>query len=135
LLYTRDEDRAILHERRGIKVAFGGLDDFFIELMKNTETSAIYTATGDPLDISPTLRPVTRDVSHEIKSSVQDASSMFNGWPASYADIASNLTFRRTLCPQIQLELDTEHISSIVILGASGTGKTTLSKQVMHSQA
>ncbi|CRM50574.1 MULTISPECIES: SIR2 family protein [unclassified Pseudomonas] len=134
LLYTPDENRALLHERRGIKVAFGGLDDFFVELMKNAEVSTTYASTGDPLDYSHVLRPVTKDVAHEIRSSCKDASAMFNGWPASYADISANLTFRRTQCPLIQSELDKEEISSIVILGASGTGKTTLAKQVMHAQ-
>lgn len=132
LLYTQDEDRAILHERRGIKVAFGGLDDFFIELMKNTEVSTSYAATGDPLDYSHILRPITKDVSHEIKSSTKDASSMFNGWPASYADIIANLTFRRSLCPAILAEFDKHKLTSFIILGASGTGKTTLAKQLMH---
>lgn len=134
LLYTPDENRALLHERRGIKVAFGGLDDFFVELMKNAEASTTYSSTGDPLDYSHVLRPVTKDVAHEIRSSHKDASAMFNGWPASYADISANLTFRRTQCPLIQSELDKEAISIIVILGASGTGKTTLAKQVMHAQ-
>lgn len=134
LLYTPDENRALLHERRGIKVAFGGLDDFFVALMKNAEVSTTYSSTGDPLDYSHVLRPVTKDVAHEIRSSYKDASAMFNGWPASYADISANLTFRRTQCPLIQTELDKEAISCVVILGASGTGKTTLAKQVMHAQ-
>ncbi|MCA5967432.1 SIR2 family protein [Pseudomonas sp. P129] len=132
LLYTEDEDRAILHERRGIKVAFGGLDNFFIELMKNTEITNTYSSTGDPLDYSHILRPVTKDASHEIKNSLKDASSMFNGWPASYADISASLTFRRTSGHLILEQLDQEKITNIVILGASGTGKTTLAKQIIH---
>ncbi|MBV6289366.1 SIR2 family protein [Pseudomonas aegrilactucae] len=134
LLYTKDEDRAALHERRGIKVAFGGLDDFFLELLRNTEITDTYSSTGDPLDFSHILRPITIDINHNIRTSVKDASSMFNGWPASYADIAANLTFRRSLCPLIIEDLDKEDRPFVVILGASGTGKTTLAKQIIYQQ-
>jgi GTPase SAR1 family protein len=135
LLYTTDENRALLQERRGIKVAFGGLDDFFIELQKNSDTSTTYSFTGDPLDSSHALRPVTIDVSHEIKNSYKDPSAMFNGWPASYGDISSNLTFRRSLATKLLAELEKERLNCVVILGASGTGKTTLAKQIMHTQS
>lgn len=134
LLYTRDEDRAALHERRGIKVAFGGLDDFFLELLKNTEITDTYSSTGDPLDFSHILRPITIDINHNIRTSTKDASSMFNGWPASYADIAANLTFRRSLCPIILEDLDKKNKTCVVVLGASGTGKTTLAKQIIYQQ-
>lgn len=136
LLFTPDENRALLHERRGIKVAFGGLDDFFIELQKSCETNPIvYKSTGDPLDNSPTLRPITKDVEHDATSVQKDASSMFNGWPASYADIAGNLTFKRTIASTINEELENGKSSCLILLGASGTGKSTLAKQVMYTQS
>lgn len=136
LLFTQDENRALLHERRGIKVAFGGLDEFFVELHKNCEpTTLVYTSTGDPLDTSASLRPVTIDVGHEIKTSTKDAALMFNGWPASYADIASNLTFKRTLGFDVCKDVDTDGLLCTTILGASGTGKTTLAKQVLYRKS
>ncbi|MDH2248419.1 SIR2 family protein [Pseudomonas sp. GD03855] len=133
LLYTEDENRALLHERRGIKVAFGGLDDFFVELQKTCDINPlVYKSTGDPLDNSPALRPITKDVEHESKSSQKDASAMFNGWPASYADIAGGLTFKRTLASTIKTDIDNNVSSTLVVLGASGTGKSTLVKQVLY---
>ncbi len=136
ILYTQDENRALLHEKRGIKVSFGSLDDFFVELHKNCDqTALVYTSTGDPLDNSPSLRPVTIDVCHEIKSQTKNVSAMFNGWPASYSDIAANLTFNRTLTLKIYEELDKDEIICAIILGASGTGKTTISKKVLYQKS
>lgn len=133
LLFNKDENRALLHEKRGIKVTFGGLDDFFVELHKNCDLSTVvYTSTGDPLDVSASLRPITTDVRHAVEKSYKDASMMFNGWPASYADIAANLTFNRTKAHEIYSYLDSSDSISAIILGASGTGKTTLAKQILY---
>ncbi|WP_454877228.1 SIR2 family protein [Pseudomonas aeruginosa] len=134
ILYTPDENRAQLHERRGIKVAFGGLDEFFIELDKSYDPPPVsYSFTGDPLDNYPSLHPVTIDVEHQLTSTTKDASAMFNGWPASYSDIAANLTFRRTHTASICTEIEKHKALFIMVLGASGTGKSTLAKQVIYS--
>ncbi len=135
LLFKADENRALLHEKRGIKVAFGGLDEFFVELHSQRDpTKLVFTSSGDPLEVSPSLRPVTLDVDHEIKASIKDASSMFNGWPASYADIASNLTFTRTLGSKIDININGAMSICSILLGASGTGKSTLAKQVLYQK-
>lgn len=132
LLFIQDENRALLHEKRGIKVAFGGIDDFFVELNKNHDPiSKSFTCAGEPLDCSPVLRPVTIDVAHAIKSSFKDPSLMFNGWPANYADISSNLTFKRTISTYINSTISDDSFVCAVILGASGNGKTTLAKQIL----
>src|SRR5690606_18459767 len=97
VLYEKDENRASLYERRGITVAFGGLDEFFLELQtKCAAKTLVYSSTGDPLDKAPILRPITLDVAHEIDKGEKNASAMFHGWPASYADIKANLTFERS---------------------------------------
>ncbi|AVU77714.1 SIR2 family protein [Pseudomonas rhizophila] len=136
ILYTPDENRALLHERRGVRVSFGSLDDFFVELQKNTKSEALTNKVNDdPLDAFSVLRPVTRDVAHDITSSIKDASSMFNGWPASYADIAANLTFRRTLSAHLMPQLESNEKFITIVLGASGTGKSTLAKQVLYMKS
>jgi hypothetical protein len=132
VLYEKDENRAYLYERRGINVAFGGLDEFFLELQKSgAESTLVYSSTGDPLDISPILRPVTLDVSHEIHAGEKDAGAMFQGWPATYADIKAHLTFERSIRGDIENELDNSNSLCAVIMGASGTGKSTLARQVV----
>ena len=84
VLYSKDEGRASLFERRGVKVAFGSVDDFFIELQKrNTPSSLVYKSTGDPLDNQSMLQPVTLKVEDEIRNIDKNVSAMFQGWPAS----------------------------------------------------
>ena len=56
---------------------------------------------------------------------------MFNGWPASYADIAAGLTFARNLADQIVSQLATTDRLVAVLLGPSGVGKTTAARQAL----
>lgn len=132
ILYQRDENRAYLYERRGVTVAFGGLDEFFLELQKQCAAKTlVYSSTGDPLDKAPILRPITLDVAHEIHQGEKNASAMFHGWPAKYADIKANLTFERTVSRNIEKSfLESERMCAVIV-GASGTGKSTLSRQVV----
>jgi len=132
VLYERDEERAYLYERRGITVAFGGLDEFFLELQKSgAESTLIYSSTGDPLDAAPILRPVTVDVSHDLQTKEKDAGAMFQGWPATYADVKAHLTFERSVSREIEKTLDDSELLCAVIMGASGTGKSTLARQIV----
>lgn len=129
IMYAEDENRARLHEKRGIRVAFGSLDDFFLELHRQCEPEInTYSSTGDPLDRFPNLRPITLDVLHSIETEERNASAIFNGWPANYADIRGGLTFPRTKLADVTKSLSGEKICCL-ILGPSGVGKTTLSKQ------
>ena len=36
LMYQRDDDRAVLYEGKGLEVAFGGIDEFFAEMVKKS---------------------------------------------------------------------------------------------------
>ena len=101
VLYTKDEGRAALFERRGVKVSFGSVDDFFIELQKrNKPSSLVYTSTGDPLDNKSILQPVTLRIDDELRNIDKNASAMFQGWPATYSDIKAQLTFDRCRVPR-----------------------------------
>lgn len=52
-----------------MKVSFGSVDDFFIELQKkNVLSSIVYTSTGDPLDNHAALQPVTLNIDDELKN-------------------------------------------------------------------
>lgn len=132
LLYTEDPDRAIIWEERNIKVCFGGIDQFFAALARHAPDHALaYESTGNPLDRSPGLRPITIDVAHASSATPADPSAMFNGWPATYADVAGGLTFARVIADDIARDLIEETYQIAMILGASGLGKTTAARQVL----
>ncbi len=132
VLYTEDENRASLYENRGINVSFGGIDDFFLELVKSQEPcSKIYTYSGNPLDKTPVLNSITIDVAHAIKTSEKNVSAMYQGWPATYVDIESNITFERSLFRDVSNYLSLEDSICAIILGPSGIGKTTFARQVV----
>jgi len=132
VLYSKDEGRASLFERRGVKVAFGSVDDFFIELQKrNTPSSLVYKSTGDPLDNQSMLQPVTLKVEDEIRNIDKNVSAMFQGWPATYSDIQANLTFERSIAKELESNLNSENSLCICLLGASGMGKSTAARKVM----
>lgn len=131
LLYEQDENRAKLFEQRGLKVAFGSLDSFMAGVdAKAPSTALVYKDTGNPLDAISALRPFTVDVQDEI-SLPHDASSIFNGWPATYADVASGLTFERTCVSSIVKFFDDNEKFYACVLGASGVGKTTAARQAV----
>lgn len=132
ILYTKDEDRALLLERRGVKVAFGSVDDFFIELQKkNAPQTLVYQSTGDPLDNYSNLKPVTLKVGDELQNIEKNVSSMFQGWPATYSDINAKLTFDRTIIRDVETVIQDENKVCVCLLGASGMGKSTSARKVV----
>jgi hypothetical protein len=131
LLYERDENRAKLFESRGLRVSFGGIDEFFEAVARcGPQGQQVYASTADPLDSHAALRATTIDVRHSLSAFKPDVSAMFNGWPATYADISANLTFIRTVANDIRDTIDKDGIPTVVLLGASGVGKTTAARQV-----
>lgn len=134
LMYEPDADRALLYEAKGLRVVNGGIDEFFVAVAH--QFPAVTTAEpGDDeiLEAFPVLRITTKDVLAELTSVSSDVSKIFNGWPATYADIAAGLTFRRTIADEIITYLRTPSSLAAVLLGASGVGKTTASRQLLLS--
>lgn len=130
LLYQRDDNRAKLFEARGIRVAFGGIDEFSEALARNSpQTGPAYSTSDDPVQQSKALSAVTVDVKHALTAFRPNASAMFNGWPATYADIAADLTFIRTVSNTVVGEFGGNR-QFVTIIGASGVGKTTAARQI-----
>ena len=131
-MYSKDDDRALVYQSRGFQICFGGLDDFFAALTDRVVPSAgAAIPTGDPLDQFPALRPVTTDVAHQQSTARANVSAMFNGWPASYADIGAGLTFARDVADQIKAQLTAGDKFISILLGPSGVGKTTAIRQAI----
>lgn len=134
VLYKKDENRASLLEKRGVKVAFGSVDDFFLELQKlNEPEKLLYTSSGDPFDCHPLLQAITFKVEDQLRNVEKNVSAMFHGWPATYSDIKSGLTFERTIAKDIQNALNLDDVISCTILGPSGMGKSTLARQILFN--
>ena len=132
LLYERDENRAQLFESRGIRVAFGSLDDFVSALGRRGPThKVVWDDDSDPLDVVVDLRPVTFLVNEEVDPSKANASAIFNGWPANYPEIVKGLTFDRSVTNEVLTFLQDETKACAVLLGASGVGKTTAARQIV----
>lgn len=131
ILYTRDENRAKLFEARGVRVAFGGIDQFSEALARRgPETSLVFSTSNDPIQQSKILSATTIDVKHSISAFKSNASAMFNGWPATYADISNELTFPRSVTNTICSAFKSQTLQFSTIVGSSGVGKTTASRQV-----
>jgi len=136
LLYTPDENRAALYERRGLKVAFSGIDEFFNSLYKSAiNSSPISSAPKDDdlimgsVDIGDSFVEVL-DVTDANNA---DISAMFNGWPATHADIAAGYTFERDVSTSIAKHLENDGTQCAILLGAAGVGKSTAARQALQA--
>lgn len=130
LVYTEDNNRAMLLERKGLQVAFGGIDDFFFELAKQSDQLVpVFETSDDPLTQSTILRSITVDIEHQANQMSPDFAKMFGGGAPSYADIRAGFTFPRT-CKERASEKLRQGTQYSVILGASGVGKTSLARQI-----
>lgn len=132
LVYSRDENRATLFENQGLRIAFGSVDDFFLELAKVSPQSVSSYAGDDILSRFPTVTPTTFDISYEAgKPSIQ-FDAMYSGAPSQYPEIRAGLTFDRTSRHMSKLDL-LDRFQFLTILGVSGVGKTTLARQIALS--
>ena len=127
LVFDKDDLRAPILEDRGAKVVFGGIDEFLHEmssLITETDDSSMKDTGILPMTIISTVHDV--EVERRLGPNV---TRMFNGGPATYADIASDSTFERQPFG-MALETLTGVKNSIAIVGAAGVGKTTFARQV-----
>jgi hypothetical protein len=130
--YRATPERAELYEGRGLKVCFGGIDDFSAALTKRGPMAVVVHAeTGDPIDASPLLSPLVLDVQHALAAPA-NVSAMFNGWPASYGDVVAGNTFARSVVGSMEQQLLAGECFGAILLGAGGVGKTTAARQLLH---
>lgn len=132
LIYTRDENRALLYENQGFRIAFGGVDDFFLEMAKNAPAEAAVYSDDDLLSRYASLTPTTYDISHEASKPSAQFDAMYAGAPSQYPEIRAGLTFDRT-ARHHQRHNIASGTRFLTILGVSGVGKTTLARQIALS--
>lgn len=130
LVYNKDDLRAPLLEDKGAVIAFGGIDEFVHAL-----------ANGASPEVSCDEESSEFNLPSAVVSAVQSASDgamlqpntvrMFNGSPASYADINAGSTFRRIRFEDLLSKIVKNERKFVVITGAAGVGKTTFGRQLL----
>lgn len=133
LIYTENDSRAQLQERKGLRVVFGGIDEFLTRLDKIPPkvTSSISLKSDDILVGTHVLNSIV-EVSEVSNGAEADVSSMFNGWPASHSEIEAGLTFERDVSREIAAHFEEAGVLSGVVLGAAGVGKSTAARQSLQ---
>lgn len=138
LVYEYNEDRARLLERRGIEVVAGSLDNLMIELEKvkpasSSSTSVEVHSAESPDNLPRKLAPVTDSVGHAIGLRA-NVTRLFNGGPATYADIHNGLTIERQHEPQLLESQRGARGFFLVLSGAAGVGKTSLARRLLYKR-
>ena len=134
LIYEKDNDRAQLLESRGVRVAFGGIDEFVHALASAAPAPAEQPSLDLSVGLPPTILASSISVAHALTLNA-NATKLYNGSPAQYADIRAGLTFERTQEKIIETSFANENKFVCVIVGAAGVGKTTLARRIMSHLA
>lgn len=134
LIYSENDSRALLQERKGIKVVFGGIDEFFAALDKRSpKVCASNIAKDDGILAGTHILNSVIEVSEVSNGTEADVSSMFNGWPASHREIEAGLTFERDVSREIATHFEEAGVLAGVVLGAAGVGKSTAARQALQN--
>ena len=131
LVYDHDNLRAPLLEDRGARIAFGGIDEFVHVMAVATAAPAASAPNADttlPLEIISTVDEVGAARARE-----PNVIRMFNGAPATYADIQSGATFTRAQTALLLDQIKSGETRTVAIIGAAGVGKTTLGRQLLNA--
>ncbi len=132
LVYDKDNIKAPILENKGAHIVFGGLDEFVHTMGSNFKPAK---APGIAADIRTGSLPValvssTFDAVGQSKLSPNTV-KMFNGGPATYADIAAGTTFERAQHSDVVERLTNGDTLVVTLTGAAGVGKTTFARQVL----
>jgi hypothetical protein len=117
LVYDKDDLRAPLLEDRGARIAFGSIDEFVHAIAEGFEEPSGTIAVGQVLPTN--LISTAIDVKAALRIQ-ENVARMFNGGPATYADISSGATFERTRHVELSGRLTEDGTVVLVITGAAG---------------
>lgn len=131
LIYTKDPDRVALLEQKGFGVATGSLEELLLALDSPLAVPTIREDVAGDDFLSTQQRVATVDVVH-ARGLAPNASELFHGSPATYADVEAGLTFGRSAEPAILAALSDDKRPFAVITGVAGTGKTSAARRIVH---
>jgi SIR2-like protein len=135
LIYEKDPDRALLLESQGVRVAFGGIDEFTDALAAASQapapqpSAAAADATRHTLPVE--LRASTLDIA-AARTLTPNVARLFNGSAATYADIEHGFTFARYDETSVKTWIR-EGVLAVSLVGVAGVGKTTLARRVTEA--
>jgi hypothetical protein len=132
LVFNKDDLRAQMLENRGAKVAYGGIDDFIHALSGEASVQAVTIVETEETVLPFQLVSTARSVSDNATAPA-NVIRMFNGGPATYADIASDNTFERDQESQIIESIASSAVKLMAVVGAAGVGKTTFARRIAWS--
>ncbi|PZE89745.1 hypothetical protein DEJ00_10355 [Curtobacterium sp. MCLR17_039] len=132
LVHEFDADRAELYTRLGLEVVHADLDKFLLSLIDagKTRRNVVHSTSTATSLISPALVLTTVDVGHAVALE-PNVTRLFNGSPASYADVKQGLTISRAAQHRMREAFKGTRGYFHVIEGARGVGKTTLARAFM----
>lgn len=131
LFYDPADERSRILEAKGIRVAFGGIDEFVASLrVAGPAAVPVYSSDDDLLagiaGIRGRLKPVDGLLLSEARPN-----QMARGRPASYGDIARRFVFQRDALDGLVAQLSGDEKWIATIVGGAGVGKTTLARLVL----
>lgn len=130
LAYERNDDRAALLETRGITVAFGDIDELLYAITEATpEVSSEDVDDATDFTLPVRIIPTVVAVQH-ARTLAPDVHRLFNGSPATYADIAAGLSIERSVEMALMESFLQPETVFLTILGVAGVGKTTLARRI-----
>ncbi len=134
LAFDYSEDRGALFEQRGIEVAAGSVEDLLHaldEVQPSAARSADPASPRTPGTLTPRLATTTLDVAHAAGLAA-DPVRLFNGGPATYADISEGLTIARATERRLEEQQNSSRGFFLVLAGAAGVGKTSLARRLLY---
>lgn len=131
LVYEYDEDRARLLDQRGIEVVQGTLDGLMHQLQQAQPRTQASEYDPQSASLPPQLATTTITVAHAVTLAA-DPLRLYNGSPATYADIHAGLTIPRNREPRLRQLQEGLRGYFLVLAGAAGVGKTSLARRLLH---
>lgn len=130
MVHSYDEDRAALFTRLGVNVVHGDLEDLLLALVSSKDVAGnLVHTTSSQIDdfLTPDLVLTSIQVRYASKLPSNPV-SLFNGSPASYADIFNGQTIKRAALGRIEAAKTGARSYFIVVEGSRGVGKTTMAR-------
>ena len=130
MVHTYDADKASLFTRLGVEVIGGDLEDLLRALLSSQETTnPVVHSTSSLADefLSPDLLLTTQDVRHAAQLPPNPV-RLFNGTPATYADISKGHTITRAALRRLEEARNGTRGFFQVVTGTRGVGKTSMAR-------